>query len=132
MYTIISVCNGGGYKYCKTIPEHPKANSNGLYPLHRVLMENKIGKSLLSNEDVHHVDGNKNNNSTDNLEILSKRDHAKKHIIVIPDIEVVCKCCYKQFKVKPHFYRLRINRNKKKEIYCSRSCGSKMSHINRL
>lgn len=37
---------------------------------HRLKMEEKLGRPLLSSEVVHHVDGNKQNNHIDNLELF--------------------------------------------------------------
>lgn len=127
MYEILSTCKGGGYLYCRTNPIHPKANSKGLYPYHRVLMENKLGRSLVAGEDVHHKDEDKNNNDPDNLEVLKKSDHAKLHAKTIENIKLKCKCCEKDFELKPHAYRLRLNRNKSKDVFCSSSCGTKMT-----
>ena len=124
MYQILSTCKGGGYMYCRTKPIHPKANSNGLYPLHRVLMENNLGRNLLSTEDVHHKDEDKTNNGLENLEVLTKSEHTKKHIKPIDNIKIICPNCNKEFELKPHEFRLRKNRNKYQEVFCSRSCGS--------
>jgi hypothetical protein len=47
---------------------------------HRVVMERIIGRPLKSREVVHHKDGNKRNNSPDNLELLpSRAEHNKIH-----------------------------------------------------
>src|SRR5680860_776022 len=129
MYKILSVCKGGGYRYCRTNPKHPKSNSNGLYPLHRVLVENKLGRPLLEDEEVHHVDENKDNDSPDNLVVMNKSSHAKHHSKKINRIEHTCKCCGKVFSLKPHLFRLRKKRNKSKEVYCSRSCATTMTKI---
>lgn len=67
LFEILSVCKGGGYRYCRTSPKHPKANSKGLYHLHRVLMENKLGRLLRDDEDVHHKDEDKSNDSIDKI-----------------------------------------------------------------
>lgn len=123
MHEIISICKGGGYLYCKTSPIHPKANSNGLYPLHRVLVENNLNRYLLSSESVHHIDENKNNNDILNLMVLTKSEHAKIHCQNIETLEVVCPCCGGTFKVKPHLFRLRKSRNKSGNVFCSRTCG---------
>jgi hypothetical protein len=79
MFEIVSICKGGHYRYCRTIPKHPKANAKGLYPLHRVLMENKLGRLLTSEEFVHHIDENKTNDSPDNLELMTRSAHAAHH-----------------------------------------------------
>lgn len=42
---------------------------------HRYIMECYLKRKLLSNEDVHHKDGNKLNNSIDNLEIINHSKH---------------------------------------------------------
>ncbi|HEC67161.1 MAG TPA: hypothetical protein ENI23_17930, partial [bacterium] len=48
-------------------------------PEHRLLGEFKIGRKLKEDEVVHHKDGNHLNNSTDNLQILTKSEHAQHH-----------------------------------------------------
>lgn len=47
--------------------------------LHRYIMECYLGRKLNSNEIVHHKDGNKLNNSIDNLELCTRSEHIKKH-----------------------------------------------------
>src|SRR5574343_198642 len=48
---------------------------------HRLIMENHLGRSLLTNEHIHHKDGNKRNNEISNLMLISSSDHAKTHLI---------------------------------------------------
>lgn len=47
---------------------------------HRLIMELKLGRKLLRNEIVHHIDGNKHNNNIDNLELITQSEHIKKHL----------------------------------------------------
>lgn len=46
-----------------------------------VLMEEKIGRRLYAHECVHHIDRNKANNEIDNLQLMTRSDHAKLHAI---------------------------------------------------
>lgn len=46
---------------------------------HKFIVEQKLGRSLTNNEDIHHLDGNKLNNHLNNLIVLSKSDHSKLH-----------------------------------------------------
>lgn len=52
---------------------------NNQVKLHRYLMEIKLGRKLKPTEIVHHIDGDKFNNSIDNLEILDRAKHNKIH-----------------------------------------------------
>jgi hypothetical protein len=47
---------------------------------HRTVAEEKIGRSLRPGEIVHHIDGDKQNNGSENLEVLaSHREHMERH-----------------------------------------------------
>lgn len=43
---------------------------------HRWIMEQHIKRPLLTTEDVHHIDGNKSNNSIDNLVLITHGQHS--------------------------------------------------------
>lgn len=47
--------------------------------IHRLLAEEKLGRKLLPDEEVHHVDHNHFNNRPENLMVLSKSEHSKIH-----------------------------------------------------
>lgn len=46
---------------------------------HRYVMEQEIGRKLLTEELVHHIDHDKLNNAIENLEIMSVSVHMKYH-----------------------------------------------------
>ena len=127
-FEILSVCNGGGYKYCRTNPPHPKRNTKGLYPLHRVLAENKLGRALEDGEQVHHKDGDKTNDAATNLEVLTVTEHARHHARNVESVKCECPQCGKTFTIQAHSYRLRLKRSKSGTLYCSRRCGTITQH----
>lgn len=43
---------------------------------HRHIMEQHLGRKLLPNEDVHHIDGNKANNAIENLQVIDHGEHS--------------------------------------------------------
>lgn len=59
------------------------SESYGRYPAltycHRIIFEEYHKLTILPKVHVHHKDGNKLNNSIDNLELLSARDHLRMH-----------------------------------------------------
>ncbi len=65
-----------GYIY-QRCPGHPHGTKHGCYvALHRLVIEEKIGRYLLPSEVVDHIDGNILNNHPDNLRVFaSNADH---------------------------------------------------------
>lgn len=63
------------YNKCDSGRYHQK---NGQYE-HRAIMEEHLGRKLTKNEIVHHKDGDKHNNSIDNLQIMSRQEHSRMH-----------------------------------------------------
>lgn len=59
---------GGGYVRLK-LPDHPNACKNGSVFEHVVVMANKIGRPLLPGENVHHINGVRDDNRPENLEL---------------------------------------------------------------
>lgn len=114
----------GDYLYAK-IPTHPNASKNGYVLEHRVVVENKIGRLLRENEEVHHIDGNKHNNSQENLEVMLRGEHQRMHSTKYKDGHILtfrCANCGKEFKRK---YNQRPEVKKYKLSFCSKRCSGK-------
>lgn len=122
MFKIVSICKGGGYRYCRTMPLHPKANAKGLYPLHRALMEKKLRRFLKDGEIVHHLDGNKSNDALSNLQVMPSRDHSRLHR---RDgfVWYACNRCSRKRITTRYDLRTRLRRNKL-GAFCSRRCAA--------
>jgi len=66
-------------KFKKWRPQLVTSKGRRIY-IHRYLIEQKIGRQLSSNETVHHIDLNKENNNIENLWLYkNESDHIKGH-----------------------------------------------------
>lgn len=70
--------HSGGY-ILVYLPDHPAADDTGYVLEHRVVMEFHLARFLSSDEIVHHINGNKEDNRIENLSITTRADHAKMH-----------------------------------------------------
>lgn len=52
------------------MPEHPRAKPNGYVFEHVLVAEKLLGRALLADEVVHHIDGNKQNNDIENIMVF--------------------------------------------------------------
>lgn len=59
-----------GYAYVKR-PDSPQADKHGWGAEHRVVMADVLGRALFRDENVHHVNGVKDDNRIENLELWS-------------------------------------------------------------
>lgn len=47
---------------------------------HRVVAEQMLGRPLKEGEIVHHIDGNRRNNTPENLKVMTQSEHIKEHL----------------------------------------------------
>ena len=71
--------HSGGYilVYC---PDHPTADRSGYVLEHRLVMEKALGRTLKTDEYIHHINGNKADNDIKNLALTNMSEHAKIHM----------------------------------------------------
>ena len=91
-----------GYVLIRVGTKHHLADVRGYAYEHRIQAEHKLGRPLHPGEIVHHKDGNRRNNSLDNLEVVrGVAGHLLKHRIrkdlrrpdePNPLIECACGC----------------------------------------
>lgn len=115
-----------GYVILK-IPDYPNS-VNGYVLEHRYVMEQHLGRLLGSDEIVHHKDKNKQNNSLDNLELLTQSEHARIHGLEQGRLWVKLKCpeCGKEFEIPKNQSYLQKS-NKYRCNCCSNTCRGKFT-----
>lgn len=59
-------------------PEHPNAVSKSVFE-HTLVAEQKIGRYLAKDEVVHHINGKKDDNRPENLEVCKRSEHVHHH-----------------------------------------------------
>ena len=67
-----------GYAYVRK-PSHPKAKKGGRIKRSTLVAEEKIGRYLYSNEEVHHINRIRDDDRPDNLVVMTKNKHASLH-----------------------------------------------------
>lgn len=124
MFEILKIVKKGDYLYA-VVPEHPNRTNNNYVLLHRVVMENHIGRLLTEDEVVHHLNEDKKDNRIENLEVMTKEEHSRHHGRTGRQNSILqCTHCHKVFMR----FSNRVNDNKTGH-YCSRCCNGKANNM---
>lgn len=126
IWNIRKIINKGDYKYA-LVPEHPNATKNGYVLLHRVVIENHLGRLLNNDEVVHHKNHNKFDNRIENLEVMNRTEHIKMYAHEHGRKYVILKCpvCNKIFHL-PKNQSFLQKPNQLNCTCCSRTCNAKL------
>jgi hypothetical protein len=73
------ITNASGYVLIRAGESHPMADPNGYAPEHRLVMATAIGRALTSDEVVHHINGVRDDNRIENLQLMSVGEHSSLH-----------------------------------------------------
>lgn len=134
MWKVEKIIKKGDYQYC-IVRDHPNRTVNNYVLLHRVVMENHLGRILNSNEVVHHKDENKFNNCISNLEVMTNSQHSYLHGIEQGRKWCKLKCpqCKQIFNIaRNKTFLAKSKQSKLKCTCCSPSCRGKFSRFVQL
>lgn len=121
MWKIESIASKGDYFYAR-VPKHPRATARGYVLLHRIVMENHLGRLLNEDEIVHHRNEDKKDNSVENLELMTLPDHCRHHSSEPKFVDLICAHCGIAFQRRAN---QRASVKGYKQSFCSRSCNGR-------
>ena len=81
---------GAGLERYWNLKRKPRLQRNGYLTLcinrkkkyvHRLVMEEYLGRPLRDDEHVHHINGDKTDNRIENLKLMSRKEHLREHAL---------------------------------------------------
>jgi hypothetical protein len=118
--------NEGRWYVCLVSPFNGKDRHTTSRARYRMAV--KLGRKLLKQEQVDHINEDKTDDRVSNLQILSVAENNRKHIIASGKqsklAQLSCAWCDKAFTMKEAKYRAKAKAGQTL-FYCSRSCGAR-------
>lgn len=111
--------DSAGYKYMT-------GAMGGRIREHRYVMQKHLGRKLDRKEHVHHIDGDKTNNSLSNLQVLSESDHHKLHArpLAQGSVRAACMVCGGQKILSYSYIKQKYGNDATKAArYTCKDCG---------
>lgn len=122
----------GPYELVVAPDRYPGKRYRGRYAYqHHVVYWQTYGKTPSDGEVIHHINGNKRDNTPLNLSLISVSAHAKEHAqekSIAASVSAQCGHCGGEFKRTGAVIRWRAKNRKHGKLFCSRSCGAKHQH----
>lgn len=95
-------------------------------------MEQHLGRQLLPEETVDHIDGDFTNDDLTNLQLLSLADNIRKDHSSTEYVDCICPECGKEFREEARWIRHNQQKQGKLGPFCGKSCAGKHSRRRQL